>query len=64
MNCTISILNEGDITEALQDFNTRHYGQVKSTVFGGGDIYSTKKLTDDPMNNLVYEEILNGTFAF
>ena len=44
------------------DFNTRHYEWVVKKVFGGGYIYKT--LTEDPMKNLVYDKLLNGTFTF
>ena len=55
------LLYDDDIVDAVHDFHTNHYGQENSTVVGGGDYY--KPLTDKPMTNPVYEEIINGTFA-
>ena len=55
------LLDENEIAETLRDFNTKHYGQANKTVFGGGDYYTL--LTDKPMTNPIYKEILEGSFA-
>jgi hypothetical protein len=57
---TKTLLEEAKIAETLRNFAIKHYSQANTTVFGGGDIY--QQLTENPMTNPIYEELLNGTF--
>ena len=58
---TCILLDENEIVETLRDFNTKHYGEANKTVFGGGEYYTLLKYK--PMTNLIYKEILEGSFV-
>jgi hypothetical protein len=59
---TKTLLEEAKIAETLRNFAIKHYGQDNKMVFGGGDIY--QQLTENPMTNPIYEELLTGTFEY
>ena len=59
---TKTLLEEAKIAETLRNFAIKHYGQDNKMVFGGGDIY--QQLTENPMTNPIYQELLTGTFEF
>ena len=47
-----------EIARALRDHAIKHYGQANATPFGKSDVFD--KLTEDPMTNPFYDEIMNG----
>jgi hypothetical protein len=55
-----TLLEPLEISRALRDHAIKHYGQANATPFGKRDVF--EKLTEDPMTNPFYEEILNGMF--
>jgi hypothetical protein len=47
-----------EIARSLRDHAIKHYGQAKANLFGTREVFD--KLTEDPMKNPFYDEILNG----
>ena len=57
-NTLDTLLEPLEITRALRDHAIKHYGQANATPFGKRDVF--EKLTEDPMTNPFYTDILNG----
>ena len=53
-----TLLEPLEISRALRDHAIKHYGQANATPFGKSDVF--EKLTEDPMKNPFYDEIMNG----
>ena len=53
-----TLLEPLEMSRALRDHAIKHYGQAKATPFGKRDVFD--KLTEEPMTNPFYDEILNG----
>ena len=53
-----TLLEPLEISRSLRDHVIKHYGQANANPFGKRDVFD--KLTEDPMKNPFYDEILNG----
>jgi hypothetical protein len=52
-----TLLEPLEISRALRDHAIKHYGQANATPFGKRDVFD--KLTEDPMKNPFYDEIMS-----
>jgi hypothetical protein len=53
-----TLLEPLEISRSLRDHAIKHYGQANATPFGKREVFD--KLTEDPMKNPFYDEIMNG----